>query len=507
LTNNPKDLYIEAYDNLITKGYVQLRGVSTCTFQGGDTAILGVNRLNFSSIGGAIENVSSINGQPLSFYSASTISTFADLQASSITTSTILALDANVSSVTGLSSINGTSIESYLNISSISSLNEWALYDALSTINFDNGIPNVLQSQTSTLAIQGLSSINGVPIGEFQNISSISSLNEWSYYSALSSITFSGATPAVVQSGGPGNNIAIVGDNIQLVGAYTDAKNLLLASTISTAVIQGANDNLFGLGLPGLKIEAENLFLSTTQTNITGFINASTLGAYTVRAKDITCSTINTSSITASTIDSLYVNTTAITSLGGYLQISTIAGVDFVNPNNVSFFTPEVYLQFPGRDGIAYGSTISTNQVVSQLESVSSLTCSTINGYRFAPVHSEYNSTIINKGISTVAQVITSTIVTIDFPSYALCQANTSIQNTTGQYHNSYLYLTIDGETSASTITTLINKTNSFSGQSISFRGPALSTGTYSCGLWAYTDTDGALEVSQCDLFTLVNLQ
>ena len=122
-------------------------------------------------------------------------------------------------------------------------------------------------------------------------------------------------------------------------------------------------------------------------------------------------------------------------------------------------------------------------------------------------MHSEYTSTIIDNGLSTVAKVLASTNVLVDIPSYVLCQANTSVQNTTGQFHESFLYLTIDGLTSASTVTTLMNRTNSFAGQSISFRGIALSTGTYNCSLWGYSDTDGDLLITQCDLFTLANLQ
>lgn len=450
LVQNPVDLYIEAYNNLITTGYIQLRGVSTQTFYGGDSAVLGLNRLQFSSIAGALENVSSINGQPITFYEpggVSTISTFSDLFTSSLTASSIQTLDANVSSVVGLSSLNG------------------------------------------------------MPISVFQNVSSISSLNEWALYPALSTIAFASGTPAVIQSGNPNiDNITLEGSNIHLVAGFTDAKNLLLVSTMSTAVIEGANASIFApllLGTPGLKIDAQNIFFSTVQTNITGLINASSISAFEGRIKTVTCSTLNAFN---------GVNTTGITSLGGTLQISTIAGVDFVNTAAVSFFVPQVYLTYPGNNGITHASTISTNQVFSEQGSISTLTISTLNGHPYTTPTSAYQSTILISNLSTFAQPIASTSITLYTSSYVLAQANTTIKNLVNQYHDSFFYITIDGSTGPSTVTTLVNKSGFHSGQTISFR-TYLGPGTWSVIAEGYADANGDLQVTQCELWATGGFQ
>jgi len=168
-------------------------------------------------------------------------STFNDIYTSSLTASSIATLDANVSSVTGLSSINGIPIAYYENVSSI----DWAFYPAVSTINFSTGVPAIISAANTGT-----------------------------------------------------DNIALVGSNIQLIGGFTDAKNLLLASTISTAVIQGANDNLFGIGgVRGLKLDAPNLFFSTVQTNITGLINCSTIDSFATNTRFAAASTLTVSSI------------------------------------------------------------------------------------------------------------------------------------------------------------------------------------------------------------------
>ena len=148
-------------------------------------------------------------------------------------------------------------------------------------------------------------------------------------------------------------------------------------------------------------------------------------------------------------------------------------------------------------------STTSLNAYTDM--ATSTLTVSTINTIPYAPTKSAFTSTILWQNISTTSHVVASTLFVVDTPSYVLGQANTTIKNTTNQYHNSYAYLALDGATSPSTVTTLINDNNSFSGQSISFR-TALSTGTYTATLNIYGDTNGDLQVAQCDLFCLTNL-
>lgn len=187
--------------------------------------------------------------------------------------------------------------------STIQAFGPWvAVPPELTTSSFAEIYTSSLQAssiQTLDAAVSsvvGLSSINGKSIAQYENLSSF----EWAEYPAISTISFSTSVSAIIQSGTPStDNIALVGSNIQLVGAYTDAKNLLLASTISTAVVLGANDNLFGVGgIRGLKLDAPNLFFSTTQTNITGLINASTIDSFATNSRFATASTVTTSSLT-----------------------------------------------------------------------------------------------------------------------------------------------------------------------------------------------------------------
>ena len=85
LTTAVADLYIEAYTSAFNRGYIQLRGVSTQTFEG-PSLIDGLNRLNFST-GGQIDNLSTINGLPVGNFE--NISSFINLTASTITTSSL----------------------------------------------------------------------------------------------------------------------------------------------------------------------------------------------------------------------------------------------------------------------------------------------------------------------------------------------------------------------------------------------------------------------------------
>jgi len=76
-------------------------------------------------------------------------------------------------------------------------------------------------------------------------------------------------------------------------------------SSLSTATIEAADANLFGLGIQGLTIQTAaggQLFISTSQTNIQGLINASSLGAFNVAARNGGISTLGVSSLAASTI-------------------------------------------------------------------------------------------------------------------------------------------------------------------------------------------------------------
>lgn len=165
---------------------------------------------------------------------------------------------------------------------------------------------NTISTPSSTIQAFG----QWVAVPE-SNPSSISTLQDWALFPALSTIAFDVGVPAVIQSGNTAtDNIAIVGSNIQLVANYTDAKNLLLVSSISTATVLGANDNLFNnfLSTPGLKIDAPNLFLSTPLVIHPGFFNGSSISVNSAFARELTASSIVTSSIVSDVVSTNLIN-------------------------------------------------------------------------------------------------------------------------------------------------------------------------------------------------------
>jgi len=281
LTNNPEDLYIEAYSNLITKGYIQLRGVSTQTFEGGDTAILGLNRIAFSTAGGAVENLSSVNGIPIS---------------------------------------------AYQNISSISSLNEWAFYPALSTIAFSTGVAAVIQSANPASDPMTLNAPIYTMPGNMNLGTEVQINGNTPGYVALYK---QGATPSTIDVLvkdvllKPDNTTTPVPfyylstanrlawtDQTTLSPSIVEVANVrdlvstfstqnVVASTLSCATILGANPNIFGniLSTPGLVIEAPNVFLSTPQVIHPGNFNGSTMSLTQGNIRSVIASSITTSSI------------------------------------------------------------------------------------------------------------------------------------------------------------------------------------------------------------------
>ncbi len=100
-------------------------------------------------------------------------------------------------------------------------------------------------------------------------------------------------------------------------------------STISTAIIYGANPDVFGVfGVSGLKIDAPNLFLSTPQVVHPGFFNGSTIGANLIQAPTLSTNSIlcSTGTILVSTISAQQVTTQSLTINSSIFSTSTTAG-------------------------------------------------------------------------------------------------------------------------------------------------------------------------------------
>jgi hypothetical protein len=127
--------------------------------------------------------------------------------------------------------------------------------------------------------------------------------------------------------------------------------SLITASNISTAFIQGANPNLFGIGLQGLEIDCSNLFLSTPNVVHPGFFNGSTIAVNLEQAR-----IASISSATVSSIEVNYANFNRIT------NVNIITG-SLANINGISTFELTC-----GRQAIfqstLFADTVSTNNLI-----------------------------------------------------------------------------------------------------------------------------------------------
>ena len=129
-------------------------------------------------------------------------------------------------------------------------------------------------------------------------------------------------------------------------------ENTLGLSSLSTAYLLGANPNLFGLGVPGLEIDAANLFLSTPQIVHPGYFNGSTIAANAVQSKEAAIS-----SLTVSTLG--FGNATGLSSLMS-ISSSIIPGVGtstttYLN-TDLSLLQNDIYCQ---QVRVGYGQTVT----------------------------------------------------------------------------------------------------------------------------------------------------
>jgi len=350
---NPVDLYIEDYSNLITHGWVQLRGISTATFSN-SSAIQNLILLNFSNASGTITNLSSINGQPLSFYEpggVSTISSFTDLFTSSFT----------------VSSINGLPVNEFLNPADL----------IVSTI----GVPGSYSTTTGQINIGFTDTGYGgkINFNTLQNASTFQSLSEEHPPAGGASLVLSVVDETVSYSdmalrgmyfgvGNPGTgdkgHILAGASGLELTNVssinnlpYPPSTGsqvstaLVVASTISTAYIQGANSNLFGLGLQGLQIDAANLFLSTPNVVHPGFFNGSTIAVNLEQAR--------LASISSATISTLSANTASFNIISNF----NIASGAIANINGLSTFELTCGRQAIFQSTI-FASTVNTGNTI-----------------------------------------------------------------------------------------------------------------------------------------------
>ena len=134
---------------------------------------------------------------------------------------------------------------------------------------------------------------------------------------------------------------------------------------------------------------------------------------------------------------------------------------------------------------------------------VSSLMTSTLNGFPAYPIRSGWSDLLLKSSLTTVAQVVCSTNVTLNTSSFLMASANHNIVNTTGSQRAGYTYLTVNGYPSRSTMITV----GSGAGGSVSlghriYEGP----GTYTVAAWAYADSGSGLVGIRADVSATGNM-
>jgi len=323
-----------------------------------------VRSLDFVSGSGSITQLSSINGAPISNFIQT--STFQQLATSSLAVSSITGLrdvSGTFIAVNGLSSINGISIAEYQNVSSISSLNEWAQYPALSTISFYNGTPAVIQPFNPALETLSLNSaylnvsgnmrlgtqveINGnssgyvaffkqgaAPLTQDVLVKDVllkpdntTTPVPFYYFSTANRLAWTDQTtlsPSIVE-------VANVRDLVS-----TFSTQAVVASSISCATLLGANPNIYGniLSTPGLVIDTPNLFLSTPYVALAGQFNGSTCSFTAGNIRDVVASTINSSTINCNTLSTNIFTTQAFQASS--LNVANLLTTSSLNTNTIS---------------------------------------------------------------------------------------------------------------------------------------------------------------------------
>ena len=201
---------------------------------------------------------------------------------------------------------------------------------------------NVSTFATASISSLSVSSINGAVYPPV-----VPGNEDWALYPAVSTINFSTGVSAVVAASA-GSDIALSGTSIKLIGGYTDAQNLLVVSSVSTATILGANDNLFGLGIQGLEIRTAptgQVWISSPQTNVAGLLNTSTTGARQFQGQLGFLSSANISSAFVSTLSIAGLSSIVISTAGTAGGASQPAGRLIISGNDLDLGQQDLWVQ------------------------------------------------------------------------------------------------------------------------------------------------------------------
>lgn len=287
--------------------------------------------------------------------------------------------------ISGVSTLNGVPVENFLNPAGVSSLQDWAKEPANSTIRFDVGVPPVIEGTGLTLdsGVATLKIPGNVSLGSYIDLNgnfpdgalhvfqkdtgmgtpakvSISAIDFAPY--GISQFWYNPSYDRFTYLSSIGLVRRYIAETSDLVNLSTNSilTSTCVASTISTATIYGANPSILGIGLPGLTIDAQNIFFSTVQTNITGYINCSTIGANLHTGKAVNVSTVSTQVL----------NAAGIVGSGNVITPGDL----YVSTSYLTLDTPTIAT---ATKNIFYGSTIQGNAFV--IPSVSTVSLTTTN--------------------------------------------------------------------------------------------------------------------------------
>ena len=429
----------------LNTGYVSFSGGSTAhvnrieTYNSGSIAVnspLFANS-NIATPALAVNQIYSLVG-PVSIAGIKQVSTIKDLSTiNGLPIASYLVSDAPVFSSITVSSINNQQTTEYLTFSTTNATFFSTLTSEQLIVN-QGTIPNLLAS-----------SINGIPLVEFSNIS-----------------TFSTATVS-----------SLLTTNINTTDFST------ITANISTANVY--NLNAFYLnGTPVGLIDLTNITCSSLVADLSARVN----GNMIVR------STLTTNLLTA------------VSSLTAPLITATTARItNLFSPSaNISTLTGSA-ATLSSINGVAVSQYLNTSTFSGA--SISSLSVSSINnlGVSSFLTPSAFNSTVIGRNLSTTAIPIASTFITMNSPGYVLAQMNVSASNATNQYRNTYINLKISSIVSHSTFTSLPAGTGHQTNGSLSFR-TLLGPGTWPIVAFMSAETNGDGFVTSVSLSALGNL-
>ena len=464
--------------------------INANTVPGGDVAgiFIDANGLNlsFSTIGGVsvggLNGISTINGAA---YPPPAGSVPANLDVSTITvnptgyvSTTYLNLDEFAHISTGsqriyLNASGGVYITDLLNPGSLDVLN----ITSVSTINGASypppagSVPENLEVSTLTVNPSGYISSTHI------------------YASSINTFWLS---TAVVETAG----VLIYGLSTSIYGDGTNM-NIQAAADGAVYIVQASENTDLG------HLYASSITVSS--------INGIAPGAASIPAD------LEVSTLTAG----LYVSTPYI-SMGGELSIAgdkgtTIVmvasqGVSITDGTSAGILSVSELTSVSSINGAEYPPPPTADLTVSTLTvndagyiSTPQIIVSTINGFPFYPVRSAFTNTSIYSSLTTSTILLASTVINSDIPGYCLVQANASFQNLTNQDRQVGLYISVDGDTSPSTIATVYAGIGNTANCSISYRA-AVSTGTLTLKAEAIDSSGEHVVNSLIDIWATTNL-